>query len=371
MPIHSNPVTPNLPATPHPLPATPGRGAPQTARTTVAQERAARQSAQATRGAGSTHAAGTSTSARGELPLSGAEGERVGREDQEHSEAKGNAGLVAGFDRVEGRSRPSDGSQRNQPDKESTPHDSGKPDDREVSEQTITSNDVRGVFAAPGRNAEEDLVRELARKLDAMQGNRIKRKFELILSMAQAGAKQDRSWLAMCEESLRDVDTQFDVLERGLQMKLREAKQAIAARQVSAGATASYLIIAADQHDRRQARQRLERQRDAIRQMVLKASSAPGAMNVMPLLGLLQALCLDAEQAIEMQGEYLPGRGEVRSTAELAAIDARRAKTNQTIVDAWRQASELNAAGMVGMFAEMRQSIEQRFEQQRDHVSSV
>jgi len=376
MSLQSNGVAPNLPAVqsvqsaqtvqpvPVPLPAQPGQAA--NPRASTAQERAAaRQSGQTARGSGGTSSAGTT--ARGESSsLVEADRGRVGGDDGEHSEGAQEGGLVAGFDRVEGRSRSSNDGRRSQSD---LAHDSGGSEHGITSQ--VTSQDVRGIFSASGRNSDEDLVKELVRKLDMVQGNRIKRKFELILNMAQAGAKQDRSWLAMCEQAMRDVDTQFDELERGLQQKLREAKQAVAARQVSAGATAAYLIVAADQHDRRQARQRLERQRDAIRQMVIKASSAPGALNVMPLLGLLQALCVDAEQAIERQGEYLPSRGEVQSAAELEAIEAQRARTNQMLGDAWRQASELNSAAMAGMYSELRHSVEHRFTQQRDRVNSV
>jgi hypothetical protein len=276
----------------------------------------------------------------------------------------GRGGAVASaFERVEGRSAPSRDGRRDQSGIPTQPLP--KPE----TDETVTPSDVVGLFTAPGRNAnaDEEAVKHLVRELEKVQNNRLKRKIEIILTLTRAGSHQDHSQMAIYEEAMRDVDMQFDELERQLALRIREAKQAVAARQVSAGATASYLLIAADQHDRRQLRQRLERQREQLRRVIMKASSAPGALNATPLIALLQALQTQVESEISAAGTDPQSRSERMSAEQMKAIESRRAQALQMISDAWRKAGE-TPSGLVGVFTEVRHSVEQRFAQQREQV---
>lgn len=362
MSIHSNGVSPHfptLPAAQPPLPVPRQPGAPGTP-AAPAQDRGARQSAQGSRAPASTP---STTAFSREAQLAEARGEVADRGERsgEALEAGQGGGRAVAFERVEGRSAPSRDDRRDQ---------SGvgaKPSAKTDAEAEVRPNDVVGLFTAPGRNADEDVVKQLVRELEVVQANRLKRKIEVIMTMARASGQQDRSLAAICEEAHRDVDMQFDELERVLAVRLREAKQAVAARQVSAGATASYLIIAADQHHRRQVRERLERQREALRRAILTASNATGALNAGPLIGLLQVLQAQVESEIEAQGQFIQGHMDRAAADQLKAIEARRAQALQMISDAWRRAGE-TPSGLVGVLTEVRQGVEQRFEQQRAEV---
>jgi replicative DNA helicase len=333
---------------------------PRQAATPATPDRAARHAAQAARAASGAQSA--ATSARAETQFPEGRGGQIGEGESRDGASEAGLGAATGFERVEGRSAPSRDDRR---DGAGVP---GKPPAGADSEGTVRPSDVVGLFAAPGRNADEDVVKQLVREIELVQANRLKRKIEVIVTMARASAQQNRSLAAFCEEAHRDVDMQFDELERVLSVRLREAKQAVAARQVSNGATASYLIIAADQHNRRQVRERLERQREDLRRAILTASNATGALNAGPLIGLLQVLQAQVESEIEAQGDFIPGYIERMSTEQMQAIEARRAQALQLISDAWRRIGETQC-GLVGMLTEVRQGVEQRFEYQRAQVA--
>lgn len=367
MSINSSWVPPRLPtqpAGPAPLPAPPGSLPRQSpAQAPAAADRGMRQSGQAARG--SNHASSTGAASR-EAQLTEARSgiSDKGEVSSEALEAgRGDGGLAPVFGRVEGRSAPSRDGRRDQ---------SGVPTQgpaKPENDETIRPTDVVGLFTTPGRggNTDEEAVKHLVRELEKVQNNRLKRKIEVIVTMARAGSRQDRSQMAICEEAMRDVDTQFDELERQLGLRIREAKQAVAARQVSAGATASYLLIAADQHDRRMLRQRLERQREQLRQVIIRASSATSALNATPLIAMLQALQTQVESEITAAGTDPQSRSERMSADQLKEIETRRTQALRIIGDAWRKAGE-TPSGLVGVFTEVRQSVEQRFEQQREQV---
>lgn len=348
---------PILPAAQVPLPTPRQPPAP------AAADRGLRHPGQAARG--SNQASSTGAASR-EAQLAEARGglSDKGEVSGEALEAsQGGGGLAAAFARVEGRSAPSRDGRGDQSGIPTQP--SAKPE----TDETIRPTDVVGLFTTPGRggNTDEEAVKRLVRELEVVQNNRLKRKIEMILTMARAGGRQDRSQMAICEEAMRDVDMQFDELERQLGLRIREAKQAVAARQVSAGATASYLLIAADQHERRQLRLRLERQREQLRQVIIRASSATSALNATPLIALLQALQTQVESEITAAGTDPQGHSERISAEQLQAIETRRAQALQMIGDAWRKAGE-TPSGLVGVFTEVRHSVEQRFEQQREQV---
>lgn len=363
---HTNWVPlPTQPAMPAPLPAPPrNQPTPRHPAVPDRSQRQASQAGQAGRAPGGTSPSGPSSREAQLAEARGEVGDR-GERSSEGLDAGQGAGLGAMFESVEGRSAPSRDDRRNQSGVAGNPL--AKKSD---SEEAVRPNDVVGLFAAPGRNAEEDVVKQIVRELEVVQGNRLKRKIEVIVTMARAGGNQDRSQMAICEEAMRDVDMQFDELERGLTVRLREAKQAVAARQVRAGATASYLIIAADQHDRRQLRQRLETQRQALRKAIIAASTAGGALNATPLIALLQALQDQVECELVAQEESLQSNSARMGAEQLKEIEARRAQALRLIGDAWRRAGETQS-GLVGMFTEVRQGVEQRFEHQRDQVIDV
>lgn len=359
MSIQSNWVPqrlPSQPAAPTPLPAPPG-GAPAPRHLATP---AARHAAPAARASGGTQS--TATTSRAETQFPEGRGGPIDKGESSDDAPEAGLGAATGFERVVGRTAPSRDDRR---DGAGMPAKSPAGAD---SEGTVRASDVVGLFAAPGRNADEDAVKQLVREIEVVQANRLKRKIEVIVTMARASGQQDRSLAAICEEAHRDVDMQFDELERVLSLRLREAKQAVAARQVSNGATASYLIIAADQHNRRQVRERLESQREALRRAILTASNASGALNAGPLIGLLQVLQAQVESEIEAQGDFIPGYVERMGTEQMQAIEARRAQALQLISDAWRQAGETQS-GLVGVLTEVRQGVEQRFEYQRAQVA--
>ncbi len=97
------------------------------------------------------------------------------------------------------------------------------------------------------------------------------------------------------------------------------------------------------------------------------STRATGALNAGPLIGLLQVLQAQVESEIEAQAEFIPGHVARMATEQLQAIEARRAQALQMIGDAWRRAGE-TASGLVGVLTEVRQGVEQRFEQQRAQV---
>lgn len=360
MSIHPNGVSPQFHSLPAALPPLPAPVRPSATPAAPAQDRGARQSSQAGRAQASTQ---STTAFSREAQLAEARGEAADRGERggEAVEAGLGGGLAAVFERVEGRSAPS------RDDRRDRSGVAGKPSTKADSEDAVRPTDVVGLFAAPGRNAEEDVVKQIVRELETVQANRLKRKIEVIMTMARASGQQNRSMAAICEEAHRDVDMQFDELERVLSVRLREAKQAVAARQVSAGATASYLIIAADQHHRRQIRERLERQREALRRAIITASNPASALNAGPLIGLLQVLQAQVESEIDAQARFIPGHMERAAADQLQAIEARRAEALKMIGDAWRRAGE-TPSGLVGVLTEVRQSVEQRFEHQRAQV---
>jgi hypothetical protein len=366
MSIQPNGVSPQFPILPPVLPAAlPPLPVPRQLATPAtpgapAQDRGTRQPGQTSRGPASTPS--TTTFSR-EAQLAQARGEvsEMGKHGGEAVEAGQGDGLAAVFERVEGRSAPS------RDDRRDSSGVAAKPSAKENSETAVRPTDVVGLFTAPGRNSEEDVVKQLVRELEVVQANRLRRKIEVIMTMARASGQQNRSMAAICEEAHRDVDMQFDELERVLAVRLREAKQAVAASQVRAGATASYLIIAADQHNRRQIRERLERHRQALRRAILTASSATGALNAGPLIGLLQVLQAQVEGELAAQGQFISGHMDRVAADQLQAIETRRTQALQMIGDAWRRAGE-TPSGLVGVLTEVRQSVEQRFEQQRAQV---
>ncbi|HET7862951.1 MAG TPA: hypothetical protein VFL86_00965 [Burkholderiaceae bacterium] len=355
------PVQPSMPA---PLPAPPGgQPLPRHPAAPATPDRGLRQPGPSLRGPIGTP---SSAPASREAQLAEARGDVTDKGELGGGapEAVEGRGVATAFERVEGRSAPSRDSRR---DRSGV---SGRPDQKADSDEAVRPTDVVGLFTAPGRNADEDVVKQIVRELETVQANRLKRKIEVIVTMARAGGSQDRSQMAICEEAMRDVDMQFDELERVLGVRLREAKQAVAARQVRAGATASYLIIAADQHDRRQLRQRLETQREALRKAIIAASAASGALNATPLIALLQALQDQVECELVAQEESLQTNSARMGAEQLKQIEARRAQALRLIGDAWRRAGETQS-GLVGMFTEVRQGVEQRFEHQREQVIDV
>ncbi len=354
------PRLPTQPATPQPTSQPTPTAGPQMPRQQVTHERVLRQGGRA---AGGAAPAGNPVSR--EAQLAEAREGRIDKADAsgETRETQQGGDLSAVFERVEGRSAPSRDDRRDP---------SGvvpKPAAQEDSDDTVQPSDVVGLFAR-GRNTEEDEVKQLVRDLEVVQSNRLRRKIEVILIMARAGGRQDLSQMALFKEALRDVDMQFDELERVLNVRIREAKQAVAAQKVRAGSTASYLLIAADQYDRRQLRKRLEEQRQALRKAIVAASAASGALNAVPLIALLQALQDQIECELDAQEENLQSNSARIGAEQLKELEARRSQALRLISDAWRRAGETQS-GLVGVFTEVRQGVEQRFEHQRDQVIDV
>jgi len=326
-----------------------------------AQDRGGRPSGQtgSTTGRQSGSADSSASHFRGTSTATASRSGRVSEDKSSTGLAADAFGVAGDLGRVGGRPAPSQEGERGEGFSQPAPDP----------QTGLTPADLRAVFAVPTHTAPEDLVRQLTREMDDLQENRGKRKMELMLEMTQAGREQNKGLMAIAEEAYRTMDEQFDELERLLLIRTREARQAVAARKVAMGASASYLIVAADAHHRRVLRLRLEKERANVLTTLLKATSNAASANAPAFSSFMQEWHKSIEEQIDVLGQYGLSASEQKTAEQVQALEARRSKEHVELGYVWREACE-DAPELVGMLGEVRQRVEERYEESREALNS-